>query len=338
MDDDKKSSLDIVVAALTKAAKAVWNLPCKDAVKELSQLGSEYQRYQQKFGTPGILLDFAPEEIIVRELLANFPNCVIATEEAGRVGNGAQRMTSQNYLFAVDPFDRSKPAQKRLLGQEGLLGEVLARNKELFPYRACTSVAALKGGIVEFSATLDYETGDVYVCSNQGAFLLSGKNAHQLAVRGIGDKVAAYMGYPHSMPNLARIGLDKVDYATIDSPGGPMRILGLLYDCGLGAVLANGEKLAEWIGWMPYARQFKELSAFEFIYHPALGRKGITVSPSAENSIFSGDGINVGQLERCQSPTLYFATVLVCRNDWKHFAEVSERAEHGQDVRRLTKF
>jgi len=118
-------------------------------------------------------------------------------------------------------------------------------------------------------------------------------------------------------------------------PGGPSRILYLSTilssSQGIGFVLANGEKIGEWIHWLPFirfARSSKDsgdpiLNIYE-IWHPRPHTKeGILMSTSPNYSIFrqvaSGHMvIDVSIFQRFGNPSKIRSTLLVClnSNDW----------------------
>jgi len=113
-----------------------------------------------------------------------------------------------------------------------------------------------------------------------------------------------------------------------EEPGGPARILYLssLQDASepIGFILSNGEKLIEWIHWLPYvsfARNngSRALQIFE-IYHPRPWTKGgVLMAPSRIYSIFQESGdrtlLDIGYLARFPNPSKYRSTLVVTRRD-----------------------
>jgi hypothetical protein len=118
-------------------------------------------------------------------------------------------------------------------------------------------------------------------------------------------------------------------------PGGPSRILYLskLLAPGqdVGFILANGEKITEWIHWFPFIRFARSandsgepiLHAYE-VWHPRPHTKeGILMSTSPNYSVFreTPDGnmvIDVSVFQRFNNPSKIRSTLLVClnSNDW----------------------
>lgn len=122
-----------------------------------------------------------------------------------------------------------------------------------------------------------------------------------------------------------------------DVPGGPLRILYLSSlqpkDKPLGFILANGEKIGEWIHWLPYIRFGRVpgdlgepiLRLFEvFQERPHTKDKGILMSTSPAYSIFkdyggeSGMVIDVNRFLNYENPSKVRSTLIVTsgNNDW----------------------
>lgn len=118
-------------------------------------------------------------------------------------------------------------------------------------------------------------------------------------------------------------------------PGGPSRILYLSTLSGskrnVGFIFANGEKITEWIHWLPFvrfARSVKDVSdpvlnAYE-IWHPRPHTKeGVLMSTSPNYSVFRqiSNGnmvVDVSLFQRFGNPSKIRSTLLICPNlnDW----------------------
>ncbi len=116
-------------------------------------------------------------------------------------------------------------------------------------------------------------------------------------------------------------------------PGGPSRVL-FLSDLQpaskpIGFILANGEKITEWIHWLPIIKYGKDkggehaLKAFE-VYSERMGQKnGIPMSVTPSLSIFSGSPefgpfTDINRIKQYQNPSHYRSMIAVShrRNDW----------------------
>lgn len=110
-----------------------------------------------------------------------------------------------------------------------------------------------------------------------------------------------------------------------DQPGGPARILYLKSPRHAGFILANGEKIGEWLGWLAYVRHlWPKLRAFELSFDPSSTRNQILMAPGPAYSIL-GDHIeedmgrtykvvrlNIAKLRYLNDPSRYRSTILVC--------------------------
>jgi len=109
---------------------------------------------------------------------------------------------------------------------------------------------------------------------------------------------------------------------------GPLRILYLsvcsIPDQAVGFIVANGEKIGEWIHWLPFVRfarrqddsGSKALRIFEVAQEQSLMRDGYLMMPSPAYSIFRDIGagkviIDVERLRHLDNPSKYRATFLV---------------------------
>lgn len=108
-------------------------------------------------------------------------------------------------------------------------------------------------------------------------------------------------------------------------PGGPARILYLKSPGHAGFILANGEKIGEWLGWLAYVKYlWPQIRAFEISFDDSLTRDQILMAPGPAYSIL-GDQIeeekgrpfkivrlNIAKLRFLNDPSRYRSTILVC--------------------------
>ena len=143
-------------------------------------------------------------------------------------------------------------------------------------------------------------------------------------------------GYPQNlaMTKLARED-DLARHLYYDQPGGPTRILYL--SCqqpqsdALGFIVANGEKIGEWIHWLTFIRfanrnddrGAKALRLFEITQEESTLRDRYLMTPTEPYSAFKEmpNGqvvVNVDRLGEFDNPSKYRATLLVTSaiNDW----------------------
>jgi len=122
------------------------------------------------------------------------------------------------------------------------------------------------------------------------------------------------------------------DYLHYDRPGGPSRILYLSQiqpsKQPIGFILANGEKVGEWIHWLSFVRFAqtqgrRSLLLFEIFHERPWTKAGILMSTSPAYSIFQPEDDNymlldLSQLARFDNPSLFRSTLLVASasNQW----------------------
>jgi hypothetical protein len=143
-------------------------------------------------------------------------------------------------------------------------------------------------------------------------------------------------GYPQ---NLAMTKLAREDdlrkHLQYDQPGGPTRILYLssrqARQDAIGFILANGEKIGEWIHWLTFIRfasreddqGAKALRLFEITQEESTLRDSYLMTPTEPYSAFreTAEGavvINVDRLGEFDNPSKYRATLLIASatNSW----------------------
>lgn len=124
---------------------------------------------------------------------------------------------------------------------------------------------------------------------------------------------------------------DGIAFKRYKEPGGPARILYLsslhLAEETVGFILANGEKITEWIHWLPFVRFAsqsgrKTLRLFEISHARPCTKEGVLMSTSPSYSVFQQfDGmtaIDINFLRRFPNPSKYRSTLIVApyNNDW----------------------
>lgn len=109
-----------------------------------------------------------------------------------------------------------------------------------------------------------------------------------------------------------------------DEPGGPARIL-YLTEGEAGFILANGEKIGEWIGWLAWvAHSDGALRAYEISFDSSWTRDEILMAPGQAYTILGDDikrvrgkkskavQVNLMKLGFLRNPSQYRSTLLVC--------------------------
>jgi len=127
---------------------------------------------------------------------------------------------------------------------------------------------------------------------------------------------------------------DKKRFVRYEQPGGPARILYLsslhLPEEPMGFILANGEKITEWIHWVPFVRfskngERKTLRLFEISQETPQTKEGILMATSPVYSVFQEFdekiALDVNFLRRFPNPSRYRSTLIVApfNNEWVNY-------------------
>lgn len=145
-------------------------------------------------------------------------------------------------------------------------------------------------------------------------------------------------GYRENLTDSRLMGADEIDrLREYDVPGGPLRILYLSTlqpeAKQLGFIMANGEKITEWIHWLPYVLYAKKLNddsapalrLFEVYQDRPWTKEGILMSTPPAYSIFRRSAqdsrkmvIDVAKFSNFTNPSQFRSTLVVTPydNDW----------------------
>lgn len=224
-----------------------------------------------------------------------------------------------------------------------------------------SAITCIRRGVPILTALVNYLTQEIFLACSAGIFVMpidfEQKSLDKLTAKDIClradhvtfdlcvgryqglKKFVTFLGKEGYFENLLESHLlseDEIAQSVFyDEPGGPSRILyhSTIFsrEHGIGFILANGEKIGEWIHWLPFirfARGVNDLSEpilniYE-IWHPRPNTKdGILMSTSPNYSIFrqTSNGrmiIDVSIFQRFSNPSRIRSTLLVCMNsnDW----------------------
>lgn len=223
---------------------------------------------------------------------------------------------------------------------------------------ANAAITCVRRGLPICSVLLNYNTQDITVACSAGIFHASVANystdvkveledikqpTHLLFPNIDRERqrhFVTFMGKPERgyPQNFAMTKLAKEDdlkkQLHYDKPGGPTRILYLSgmqpREAAIGFILANGEKIGEWIHWLPFIRFShreddrgdKALMLFEVTQDESALRDGYLMTPTEHYSIFKDTEdrvvINVDRLGEFDNPSKYRGTLLVVQatNRW----------------------
>lgn len=227
---------------------------------------------------------------------------------------------------------------------------------------AFSAITCVRRGIPICSVLLNYITQEVTVACSAGIFLggipesdewqidrvtvrtliTNGRPLHfRRAPSEPSGRFVTFMnkaGYPENFRASRLVPDDEIkDRLHYDTPGGPSRILYLSNiqprHEAIGFIVANGEKIGEWIHWLPFIRFGRmesdageaALNVFEVFQDRPWTRDGILMSTAPAYSVFrrpvsfrDGYVIDVDRLQSVPNPSKYRSTLLVAPagSDW----------------------
>lgn len=273
-------------------------------------------------------------------------------------------------IFISDPTDRSRQIKELLEAVEDksrTVGEIISdpacrdRWNQKFgsPVQitgGASAITCVRRGVPIFSVIVNYITRQLYVSCSAGNYVvdlperfskldldfvqMQGRKIFFRDVNNHGDmrRFTTFMGKSGYKENFIDSGLmceaemNKNLYYNL--PGGPSRVLYLSdlqpAEIPIGFVLANGEKISEWIHWLPYVRFARKaydqgepaLRLFEVYQDRPWTKEGILMSTPPAYSIFKpvseGNGhmiINVGHFSSFDNPSQIRSTLIVTPSD-----------------------
>ncbi len=293
------------------------------------------------------MFDAGVERVIIDKLRAFNDKCAIFTEEANVIG---KRENAMRMCYLIDPFDRSTPFAnllKQCVGNkpsgDKLIGDMI--NGEDYPMTGLSSpfgsISCVRENRITFNVMMDYSSGEIYVACK--AMLKHGSidecpDPEALAVRGSdirfeprkGKEYACFLGKEGSSKReLYEQHLKDLDFRPghlprkeLQDPGGPARILYLSDDPALATenklacILANGEKICEWFGWLAYVAHSNELAAYELYARKFSARDELLLAPPPNYSMFTTDKegqcqVNLDRILVLNTPVFYRSAIVI---------------------------
>lgn len=223
---------------------------------------------------------------------------------------------------------------------------------------ATSAITGVRKSEVIFSVILNYITQTIFVATPSGIFFLDlpdfddgkldsidldyifkkGRELKFLPASIMcrsadnAKRVVTFLGkdlYEDNFNNSQIFIEDPQPFLHHTNPGGPSRILylsELQKPYGpIGFVLANGEKIGEWIHWLAFAKFAKTtagknaLDVFEITVDRPLYRDGILMTPSPAYSIFREQDrkyyLDVSRLKYYTKPSTFRAMLVVTQSD-----------------------
>ena len=276
-------------------------------------------------------------------------------------------------IFFSDPTDRSSPMKKYLSGAQTSrkLRDIFREAGSVKTWESrfgspasitgpASAISCVRHGVPIFAVLVNYVTQQMFVSCSAGNFAIDLpakftkigfdyvlKHGKQILFPGIDDKdmrrFVTFLGKEGYKENLiaSRLIEEREFSRTLhyDLPGGPLRALYLSElqanapGRNVGFILANGEKIGEWMHWLPFVRFARDgrdlgkpaLRLFE-IYQDELHTKdGVLMATPPIYSIFTPFSesdprmiVNVNALANFPNPSKVRATLIVApfNNSW----------------------
>jgi len=304
-----------------------------------------------------LFLDTTPEITLSKKLIEEYNSeFVLITEEKG-IFNTDQIASSQIVVFA-DPTDRSKQLKEFIELQlqteskpDCSFGDLMSNMNAIEEWNhihktpaelsgACCSITIVKNRTILFTMCLNYITKEIYLAYDDGAFriptirLSKTEGEYQ-----VDDKWTTINFYPPEERKTFVTFLGKQSYEGYlksakpfdqtykpleKEPGGPLRILYLsnLNPQPPAFILANGEKIAEWLGWLAFVKASNDLVAYAIYPEAVFTRDNILLAPSPLYSILECKEdtvrLDFDKLKYYKNPSRYREMILVAHrhNTW----------------------
>ena len=360
MQGIEKSHCEAVIKATLNAAYSFWNSPVEAALRPIAKYGKidtlgmdampeitiikTLQEYDERSAV-------ITEETGIREVL--------------RLANSDDPSYFRT-VFISDPTDRSAQIKKSLDGIEDKkqsVGQAMSgpQFKENWEKKfgdpvdvtgGTSAVTCVRRGVPIFSVIVNYVSRKLFLACSAGCYSLVLPEEH--AAIGVNDilingekiffnnmksdeammKFVTFMGKSGYKENFIDSQFmteeDMAKNLHYDLPGGPSRALYLsdLQSVPIGFILANGEKITEWIHWLPYLRFARTkndqsepaLSLYEIYQDRPWTKEGILMATPPAYSIFNPVGnnkmvININRFNSFLNPSQVRSTLILTAAD-----------------------
>ncbi|BFT94499.1 MAG: hypothetical protein MNSN_08900 [Minisyncoccus archaeiphilus] len=371
MQGVEESHLNAVISVVMKASFSLWESTIEEALRRLSK----------SYGKKDTLgMDAAPEITIKTGLGVYDKFSIVVTEEADYEFKDLTDHRLFRTVFICDPTDRSSKIKEMLMSipdKTKTVSEVIddpefqkkwedMSEKPMRITGGSSAVTCVRRGVPIFSVIANYMTRQLFLACDAGCYCFSIPREERKVdfeeIASTGNKIffngrvpnnevkkfTTYMGNVDYRNNFIDSGFmtekDMVDNLVYDIPGGPSRVLYLsdLQEFPMGFIMANGEKITEWIHWLPYVRFARRncnqgdpaLQLFEVYHDRPWTKDNILMSTPPAYSIFKSVGngkemvIDVGRFPSYGNPSKIRSTLIVCPVDNQWATRVVSQYKH----------
>lgn len=350
----QRATFNHMLLALLEARQTLMLLPADEALKPAVQYGK----------SDTLMLDAIPE-VTIRDHVGELgPEVILITEEAVSEKPWPGKPLCAMIADPTDRSKSfAEFVKQKSLGQEHVtIGEIFQRQKIVeewcLSYGSPVSITGpmssvtcmWEDGSIVFTILLNYLTCELTIVANDRVLMLDASHKKHIDLEVLlrnGKEVlfpspkastsndykrfVSYLGNDLYIQNF-KDGMTLIDdpkqFVHYDAPGGPSRPLylsELQQKPPVGLILANGEKLPEWIGWLAYVdaarneQHGKGLCLFELSTNRPHMRDGVLMSTSVHYSLFSKQGdsylIDILRLRHFPQPS-QFRSMLVVVPSW----------------------
>lgn len=275
----------------------------------------------------------------------------------------------ENFFKNLKVADRRRKFQE-LMQDSGVIRkwEEFAGGNAMISGATC-ALTGIKKGIPFFGAIINYITGDLFVGCELGNKRFNVSNLSQSDFKWItlekiqneGENIVFNFkrewenfedyknfvtfvgkeGYKENLENSQIFLKNPEKHLVYNEPGGATRILylsSLWKDSNVGFIMANGEKIIEWIHWIPFIaaaqREGSNLKVFEIFFERPWTKDGILTATGPAYSIFSLDKnrnfylVNIEKIKDHPKPARFRSTILVASEENRWVSSTMETHEY----------
>jgi hypothetical protein len=298
-------------------------------------------------------LDLIPENTLRQYLVSEYDDhIVLVTEEQGAFN--ADLLGRAHLVAFADPTDGSERLRdfitaglaRGAVRPDDTFGDLLQSGAVVADWEGANggtailtgsscSLTLVKRGEILFTVLLNYIAKRIFVACPEAVAHVSITRVRESSYKpdatwealrfsemGEAHRYVTFLGEESYLRYLKESNPREFDKLPDDThPVGPGRILHLsaLNPDPPGFILANGEKIGEWIGWLAFCRYSGELAAYALYPRTVFARDHVLIAPSPKYSILeTRDGrlrLNFAKLRFFENPSRYRETILIAHRD-----------------------
>jgi hypothetical protein len=365
MQGVERAHCNAAIQAVLAAATALWNSTVEEALRHVLRYGKS-----DTLGLDAMSEITIVEQLLGYDAFSVVITEETGGRHAVRLEPNDWRRSKS--IFISDPTDRSAQLKGMLEGVDDrtrrvidVLSDVNSRRlwEEKFGGPAeitgsTSAITCIRRGVPIFAVIVNHLTRELFVSCSAGNFVLSlpdnvsgvdldyvRDRGRKLFFRGVDSanerRFVTFMGKSGYRENFMDSGFmteaEMCQCLFYNLPGGPARVFYLSAlqppTAPIGFILANGEKVSEWVHWLPFVRFAREendqegpaLRLFEVCQDRPWTKDGVLMSTPPAYSLFApvGEGdrgmvVSVGRFADFPNPCRFRSTLVVApvNNRW----------------------